>query len=153
MTLKRSVAVVCVLVGAVFVLYWYLQAPPASQGQAIMPTDTIILDGTSIRVAIVGTEALREHGLSGYSGLAPDEGMLFVFEQDGTYSFWMKDMLFPIDMLWIDAQGRVVDIERNVSPDTYPQGFMPDSPARYVLELPAGFSQEHNIVVGSKVEL
>jgi len=152
MTLKRSVASVLILAGAVFVLYWYFPVPPASQGQGIMPTDTLILAGTSVRVAIADTEALREHGLSGYSGLAPDEGMLFVFPSDGTYSFWMKDMLFSIDMLWIDAQGRVVDIEKAVSPDTFPQAFTPDSPSRYVLEVSAGFSDKHTIVVGSKVE-
>jgi len=99
-------------------------------------------------VAVADTPALRERGLSSYTGLGPEEGMLFVFPQDGAYSFWMKDMLFPIDILWIDADGHIVHIERSVSPKSYPASFTPDSPARYVLEVPAGFSEEHGLTAG-----
>ncbi|MDO8575927.1 MAG: DUF192 domain-containing protein, partial [bacterium] len=85
--------------------------------------------------------------------LAADEGMLFVSPEDGGHAFWMKDMLFPIDILWISADGRVVYMAENVSPDTYPQSFRPDAPARYVLELPAGYAGAHGVSVGDVVRL
>ena len=80
-----------------------------------------------------------------------DEGMLFVFPSDGKSSFWMKDMLFSIDMLWIDADGRVVFIVPDASPASYPKSCTPTTQSRYVLELPAGFAMQHTIEVGSKV--
>ena len=120
-------------------------------GLTITPTRMISVGGTDVHVAIADTEPEREQGLSGVSGLKEDEGMLFIFEKDGIYSFWMKDMLFSIDMLWISSEGRVVFIAPSVAPDTYPHAFTPDTPARYVLEIPAGFAAEHEIAVGSKV--
>lgn len=74
--------------------------------------------------------------------------MLFVFPKDGTYSFWMKDMLFAIDIIWLDANARVVFAAEHVVPESYPAIFTPHTAARYVLELPAGFVAEHHIGVG-----
>lgn len=130
-------------------LFFFLNQPaPGATGVALNPTHTIIIGDTSVHVAIADTEASREQGLSGVRGLAPDEGMLFIFESDGRPSFWMKDMLFAIDMLWISSDGRVVFIAPSVSPDTFPQAFTPDTPARYVLEVPAGFSEKHSLEAG-----
>ena len=112
---------------------------------------TIQLNGQTIRVSVADTETAREQGLSGRSGLAADEGMLFVFSEDGKYAFWMKDMLFSIDILWLSGDGAVVYMAENVSPDTYPQNFQPLVSARYVLELPAGYAKEYNVVVGDLV--
>src|SRR3989338_1806519 len=93
-------------------------------------------------VLVVATGALLmwagQQSLSGRSGLAEGEGMLFVFPQDGKYGFWMKDMRFSIDILWLNASGMVVYMAQNVSPDSFPKSFESDVPARYVLELPAG---------------
>ena len=117
----------------------------------LQPTRTISLAGTSVHVAIADTESSREQGLGGITSLAGDQGMLFVFEKDGMYSFWMKDMLFSIDMLWISSDGRVVYIVPSASPATYPHAFTPHTLAKYVLEVPAGFATQHKIGVGSKL--
>lgn len=114
---------------------------------------TVTVGGERVSVDIADTEAAREQGLSGRTGLMDDEGMLFVFQTDGEHAFWMKDMLFPIDIVWIDASSTVVYVAKNASPASYPTVFRPDTPARYVLELPAGFSDAHNVVKGSKVGL
>ncbi|MFZ2556208.1 MAG: DUF192 domain-containing protein [Minisyncoccia bacterium] len=106
-----------------------------------------------MRIQVVDSEATRQRGLSGIPDLAPDQGMLFVFEEDGMYSFWMHDMLFSIDILWLAADGRVVHIEKDLSPESYPQSFTSHSPARYVLEVPAGFSDKHGIIIGSSASL
>jgi uncharacterized membrane protein (UPF0127 family) len=65
----------------------------------------------------------------------------------------MKDMRFPIDMLWLDANGRVVTLRGSVSPDTYPAVFSATEPARFVLELPAGYADRHSISLGERLVL
>lgn len=109
--------------------------------------------GVSLRIEYAMTEAVRERGLSGRASLAPDEAMLFVFPKDDTYGFWMKDMLIPIDIYWLDAQGQVVSMEREVAPETYPNVFYPSAPARYVLETRSGFARDHSVTIGSKLKL
>lgn len=114
---------------------------------------TVELKGQTIRVSIVDTEDARRQGLSGRAGLDPDEGMLFIFPEDGIHGFWMKDMHFSIDILWLSADGSIVYMAQNVSPDTYPQNFGPDTPTRYVLELAAGYAETHGVDIGDIVRL
>lgn len=89
----------------------------------------------------------RARGLSGRSALGQDQGMLFVHESSAFYSFWMKDMQFSIDIIWIDENNTVVDITRNISPDSFPQSFQPIAPAQYVLEVNAGFADTNSIKI------
>ena len=79
--------------------------------------------------------------------------MLFVFAEADRYGFWMKDMLFSIDMFWLDDKGQVVHLEEDVSPETYPDVFYPMVPARFVLETNAGFALEHSITIGTPLVL
>ncbi|MFA6430598.1 MAG: DUF192 domain-containing protein [Candidatus Paceibacterota bacterium] len=94
----------------------------------------------------------RELGLSGRSGLEEDGGMIFVFEQVGKYGFWMKDMKFSIDIIWITEDFFVSGIVGNFSPEDYPKVLGGDYVAKYVLEVPTGFAEKNNIKVGDKVE-
>lgn len=112
---------------------------------------TVHIGDATVLVEVANTPALREKGLSGHAPLGAGEGMLFVFGQDVTDGFWMKDMLFPIDIIWIDAEGRVVTVVPDATPESYPEVFYPTKPARYVLEVPAGFAQMHGIAEGTKV--
>ena len=125
-------------------------APMPTAVPVVSPTATsaVVLKGIQLHVSVVDTEATRQLGLGGRAGLAPDEGMLFVFPVDGVYGFWMKDMRFSIDIVWFSADKQVIYIARSVSPDTYPQSFGPNSPSRYVLELPAGWAAAHNLAIG-----
>lgn len=143
-------ATVAALVFAVFAAWTLLSAPFWSKS---LQDNVVTLEDNRITIEIADTPSLRELGLSGRTSLAPDSGMLFVFPTDGKYSFWMKDMRFSIDMLWLSADGAVVYIKPRVSPDTYPQSFVSNSPARYVLELLAGYVQQHGVTVGDKVQL
>lgn len=114
---------------------------------------TLTLGGEHIVAEVRDTPRARTQGLSGRDFLEEGKGMLFVFPVDGYYSFWMKDMKFPIDIVWISKDGSVVDIQNEVSPETYPEySFAPQDTARYVLELRAGFVKEHGVSVGSVVE-
>ncbi|HEY4514350.1 MAG TPA: DUF192 domain-containing protein [Candidatus Paceibacterota bacterium] len=114
---------------------------------------TIIIDGHTIEVVIADSMEERAKGLGGRDSLAENEGMLFVFENEELQSFWMKGMLFSIDILWISSGGKIVDVRRNVSPSTYPESFTPRAPARYVLELPAGLSEEYDVAIGGEITM
>lgn len=113
----------------------------------------VVLDGNIIHVAITDTPESRAQGLGGLSGLLSDEGMLFVFPRDGKYAFWMKEMQFSIDILWLSSDGRIIYIVPNLSPDSYPKSYVSNTPTRYVLELPAGYVAEHDVKVGDIVQL
>jgi uncharacterized membrane protein (UPF0127 family) len=91
-------------------------------------------------------------GLSGRASLALDEGMLFLFPYSARHAIWMKDMRFPIDVVWLAEDGTIIDIKQDLYPDTYPAAFAPRAPARSVLELPAGFVRDTGVAEGDRVE-
>ncbi len=96
-------------------------------------------------------DASRQKGLSGTSSLADNQAMLFVFDGSGRWGMWMKDMNYSIDIVWLDGGKKVVYVQQNVAPSTYPKAFLPDRDAQYVLELPAGFTQQHSVGIGQIV--
>jgi len=107
----------------------------------------------SLRLEYALNDAERELGLGGRTSVPEGYGMLFVFPDDDRYGFWMKDMLVPIDMFWLDAQGQVVYIVADVATSTYPSVLYSSVPARYVLETAAGFARAHRIVKGTPLQL
>ena len=78
-------------------------------------------------------KAKQEKGLGDRKSLPTDEGMLFSFPGSARSCFWMKDMHFSLDMLWLNSARQVVYIQPDASPDTYPQTFCPSEPAQYVV--------------------
>lgn len=108
--------------------------------------------GKMIKVELVTTLEEQERGLSGRDSLKKDKGMLFIFNQANKYSFWMKDMNFPIDIIWIGENFQVISIKKNASPDSYPETFSPNQDAKYVLEVISSFSEKNNLREGDKVE-
>ncbi len=105
-----------------------------------------------LQVEIAQTAEQKITGLSHRPSLAEGRGMLFIFDTDDTHGIWMKDMRFPIDIIWIDAAMKVVHIEKSVAPNTYPEVFTSPTPARYVLEVPAGYTKGR-IHIGDTVTL
>ena len=105
-------------------------------------------------VQIVDDQRSRSQGLSGRKELGSDEGMLFVFEDLGLHSFWMRGMEFPLDFIWI-RDGEVVGIESNAQPDNSadPKIYFPPEPIDNVLEINAGMSDIFNLKVGDEVYL
>jgi uncharacterized membrane protein (UPF0127 family) len=122
--------------------------------QETPPTVTLISpQGVNIVASIANTDKQRELGLSGTKPLTPYEGMWFIFPQMGIYPFWMKDMQFPLDIVWVDDQMKIVDIQLNAIPESYPKTFIPKAPARYVLEIPAGSGERFGFFIGDTVSL
>ncbi len=103
-------------------------------------TKIIFPSGQAVTAELAITEAERAKGLMFREKIAPDQGMLFCFEQEDTHAFWMKNTLIPLDILWLDRDRRIVHMERNVPPckaDPCPS-YPSLRPALYVLELGAG---------------
>lgn len=113
---------------------------------------TLRIGGLMVHAEIAATDEARTKGLSGRPVLLPNEGMLFVFPQPGYYAFWMKDMLVPLDIVWLDASGKVLHIEGNLPPSSDPETYMPPVRAHYVLELPAGTMAVQGVKVGDMIE-
>ena len=112
-------------------------------------TRFVKIGDTSIEVEIVDTPRARTKGLSGRKTLPDGTGMLFVFDQGGEYGFWMKEMNFAIDIVWIDGGFEVVGVTEMVTPETYPKIFYPPEPVKYVLELPGGKFRNSSIDIGA----
>lgn len=114
---------------------------------------SIKIDSKEIKVEIADTDEKRERGLSGRKSLGKNEGMLFIFQLPAKYSFWMKDMFFPLDIIWIDENKRVSAISKNIFPETYPASFSPSEDVKYVLEVNAGWAEKNGVKVGGFIEL
>ena len=109
--------------------------------------------GVSLNIEYATTSEAREQGLGGRTEVQEGYGMLFVFQKDGFYGFWMKDMLVSLDIFWMNSQGQIISMAQDVATSTYPNVFYPPEPARYVLETAAGFARAHAIKTGTLLRL
>ena len=109
------------------------------------------LGGKIVDVEIVSSPEDTAKGLSGRKSLENDKGMLFDFGDYGARTFWMKDMNFPIDILWIDQDYKIIGIKKSIATSTYPETFGSEYYSRYILELSSGFSDKNNIKIGDKI--
>jgi len=114
---------------------------------------TVYIGDLAILVTIADEPAERAKGLSGTNSLSELEGKLFVFDENGRYGIWMKDMNYPIDIIWISDELEIIHIEENVLPNTFPRIYRPDVPARYVLEVNAYFTKTFKVEEGQRVIL
>lgn len=128
--------------------------------QADPPSEASVRIGGEVTYAVdmAVTPEERQQGLSGRETMAQNAGMLFIFEEEQPLHFWMKDMRFPLDIIWIDGQCRLIDVSADVPTpppnarnDEIPRVQSP-SPARYVLELNAGEWARAGLSPGDPVE-
>lgn len=117
------------------------------------PSYTVYLSATALTVTLADEQEERIQGLSGVHSLRDFQGKLFVFDTDDKHGFWMKDMLFPIDIIWINKDLEVVYIKEDVAPNTYPEVFGPPVDARFVLEMNAHFVSSLKVKVGDRLVL
>ena len=103
----------------------------------------------TLSALVADTEVLREKGLSGRDSLCSNQAMLFVFDSDSMPGFWMKDMKFQIDIIWLDSNKRVVTIKSNADPAKYPEVYYPELDSRYVVEISSGLIKRLGIGVGT----
>lgn len=126
-----------------------------SLGAGALDVATIAAGGQNLTVEVVQTPEERARGLMGRESLAPNRGMLFIFDRPGRHAIWMKNTLIPLDILWLDRGGTVVHVQGLAQPcrvDPCPI-FQPRRDARYVLELPAGEAERLGLGVGDRLVL
>jgi uncharacterized membrane protein (UPF0127 family) len=107
-----------------------------------------------IYVDLAKTPEQQAKGLSIKNNLNENEGMLFIFDTPKEYSFWMKDMKFPIDIIWISSDNKIVHIEKNLQPCIFfliCMSYSPHANSKYVLEVPSNYTTKNNITIGDRV--
>lgn len=123
--------------------------PPASETDA-----SVVFRGSDgdvvVSVEIADTDKERAHGLMNRSELAPDHGMIFIFPNERVQTFWMKNTLIPLDMVFVDRDRRIVGIVESAEPETLTERSV-GVPSTYVIEVNGGFMREHGIPTGSVV--
>jgi hypothetical protein len=128
-----------------------LLAPNSTQS----PGNQVCFGQHCFYVEVAKTTAEREKGLMYVSSLGKDSGMVFIFDREDIYPFWMKNTLIPLDMIWIDQNHKVVFISQNVQPckSIICPMIRPSAKAKYVLEINASAAEQAGIKVGDSVDL
>ncbi len=117
----------------------------------------VTIDDATFTVDVADTGAARAQGLSGRPSLDPGTGMLFIFDEERNLTFWMKEMRFPLDIVWIRSDCTIADITRNVPIPEPNQSlaqlprFSPSVPSQYVLEINAGVAEGAGLDIGDAV--
>ena len=126
-------------------LWW--QSPPVPVRE-----ERIVIGGVMHRLLVADEPREHRRGLGNRDTLDADTVMLFTFPENGRHGIWMKDMRFAIDIVWLDDQNRIVHIEKEIAPETYPEVFTPEHDTRYVIEMHAGRASELLLEVGQQLE-
>ena len=122
---------------------------------AVVTSGVVVLAGREFSVELAVTPEERQRGLSNRESLPDDAGMLFIFEEERTLSFWMRETLIPLDILFINREGRIVDIQTmRPEPAASTSGlttYRSVKPAMYALEVNAGTAVKLGLTPGMEV--
>lgn len=140
------VAMVAALLAVAGLAYLYFQPTTSA---------TVEFAGRSLTVELAKTTSQQEKGLSGRDSMAPDHGMLFIFDHASKWSFWMQGMEFPLDIIWFDSNKSAIYFVQGLAPCTPNecQVYAPPSDALYALEVNAGFVTANNVTLGKTFTL
>lgn len=124
-------------------------------GSPLLPVSPVMLpNGDAILAELATTSADRAQGLMERGHLHPDRGMLFFFPSPGVYGFWMAQTIIPLDIIWLDADRRIISISAEAQPcpsgDSCPI-YSPSAVAQFVLELAAGEAARRNLQLGDQL--
>ncbi|MCE7936235.1 DUF192 domain-containing protein [Candidatus Saccharibacteria bacterium CPR2] len=147
---KTALAPKVACVAAVFIvvtLYLFFSKNHKAESQ----NNVIKIDALELNIEVADSGEERIRGLSNRNSLSSDSGMLFTFESVDEYCFWMKDMNFAIDMIWIGEDQKITHIQKNVTPGTYPVTFC--NSGKYVLEINSGLSDKYGLQNGQTAQI
>ena len=151
--MSRSFKIISLALIIILIFFAFLQLSNRKQTPLSAGTEVVSIGQNTISAEIADTPAKRTLGLGDRASLPADHGMLFVFDHADRYGFWMKDTYFPLDLIWIDSDKTIITIKNSIATSTYPEVFYPQTPALYVLELNAGYVENHHIEIGQKINL
>lgn len=145
-------AILLLITGGIYFVQKYVNG--GGKFELFKKTSTITIDSQSFKVTVASSQQDREIGLSKTNSLAQDQGMIFLFDKPDYYSFWMKNMKFPIDIIYINKD-TVVTIKNNApAPKNSSESliiYTPTEPADKVLEINAGLAEKFKFKNGDKV--
>lgn len=152
-----NIFLIVIAVGLIIISIAIFQVITGGPANRLLSKTELTLGGKSFIVEVAKTMAERAAGLSGRDGLEENEGMLFVFDYSDKHSFWMKDMKFPIDIIWISGN-RVVGFAENVMPEPGKKlwqlkTYSPPEPVDRVLEVNAGTAAKLGVAIGESVQI
>ncbi len=129
---------------------------PINVNEDLQPTAPAEIGQNEYRLYVVNSFEDMQKGLARFDRIERNQGMLFIFETPGRYSFFMKDMKFDIDIIFLNETSQVISIFQNVKKDSYRgpfdyEAYKPDSPAKFVIELNAGEVLQNKLKIGDKV--
>lgn len=105
-----------------------------------------------IEAEVADSPEERADGLMFRKSLGKNKGMLFILDEEGRPAFWMKNMYFALDIIWMNKLREVIEVTRNVLPCTDDcQDIIPTKEVKYILEVPVGFADSHQIKPGNKI--
>ena len=159
--LRRGLLLIFVpglILSSFFVLKQYVHTPVNGQKncnqQNGLATKQLRGGEVELTVEVADSHPDQVKGLSGRSCLGDGAGMLFVYGDASTERcFWMKDMNFALDIIWLDSGKKITAIKKDVKPETYPDAFCPSDDSKYVIELNSGTSSRAGLQVGQKISL
>ncbi len=156
MIVPKYLIVIAVVVAAVAVSIGVTMYTDTSTARLEYKVKRIMIDDVMLEVEVADDDEKRALGLMHRDSLEEYKGMLFIFPYEGKYAFWMMNMNFSIDIIWIDSEGSVVYIVDNAVPcnrvaSTSECTYEPDVHAKYVLEVNGGFAEKHGVTIGSRM--
>jgi uncharacterized membrane protein (UPF0127 family) len=130
--------------------------PPSKPAPTPPPTGprVVLPSGAVYRLELAHTPEQQAQGLMYRESLPEKTGMLFLFDDKGVHRFWMKNTMIPLDMVWMDPEGKVLFVSADTPPckaDPCPS-YGPESPAAMVLEIAGGKAAKEKVAVGSVLQ-
>jgi uncharacterized membrane protein (UPF0127 family) len=142
------------LAGLFTVVLFVIALPGHIFGEKSLPTTTITLPpDVKIEAELAYTDETRMRGLMFRESLAADSGMLFIFAEVDVHSFWMKNTLIPLDLIWLNEKKEVVYFTTAQPCKGDPcDSYIPMQKSKYVLEINGGLAKKHNLKAGTRLE-
>ncbi|HOI97814.1 MAG TPA: DUF192 domain-containing protein [Candidatus Pacearchaeota archaeon] len=150
--MAKKVLIILVFAAVIFIAGIIVSFPRKNGSAVEINAPRACLNGFCYEIEIAKTPADRARGLMFRESLGENEGMLFVFDREEKHSFWMKNTLMSLDIVWMDAVGEIVGISENTAPcavDPCPS-YVPGGMAKYVLEIVAGQVQKIGARIGDR---
>ncbi len=148
-----SVFIIFAFILSIFYFYSDFYEPTYNAECGKYENRTLKIKNNEMFLTIADDDCKRRSGLSNSKQLDASHGMLFIFNEEGKHGFWMKDMNYSIDIVWLNKNKEIIGIKNNVKPSTFPTIFGEEYISSYVLELPSGFSIKNDLKVGEKINI
>ena len=151
MNIQTKIIFITILFISVFSAsyYFFEKNTPVADSSAY----TLTVNNIKVDLMVANDEISKEKGLGDRDSIPENASMLFIFDKPEKYGIWMKDMKFNIDIVWLNSEKKIVHIEKNVSPDTYPDVFFPPEDSLYIMEFNGGFSDKNMLSVGNVLDI